>query len=263
MTDCFAFLEKLERENSEGKESDLLQKWIHLKSVREKLLTKLDHLNRTESQLEEEIERELFGQQSETENEELAERHQYLQDLLNLYRITGTHVCHEDKEQLTVCLDASYYDTVLESYLIELKNKDNGYVILRHSLPEFIPTLQLEKDHLTTGDIASFLSIIRNYVQAYIFKREEHRRVKEVIEGNGFSCDIQNTSSYDYVEIKLEDPKQLYRMKLVFRLLSVLPERVQIEEDSETQRNIKDWKNIFLSKPLADSVSEIVTDILK
>ncbi|XP_062581345.1 centromere protein O-like [Saccostrea cucullata] len=262
MTDCFSFLEKLERENGEGKESDLLQKWIHLKSTREKLLAKLDHWNRTESQIEEEIERELLQQQSEAQNEKVIERHQYLQDLLSLYRVTGTHVCHEDKSQFTVCLDASYYDTVVESYLIELKENNTGNVIQRHSLPEFIPTLQLEKEHLTKGDIASFLSIIKNYVQAFIFKREEQRRVKEMIESSGFSCDIQNTSSYDYVEIKLEDPKQLYRIKLVFRLLNVLPDKVQIEEDSETQRSIKEWKNLLLSKPLAESISEIMKDIL-
>lgn len=50
VSDCFEFLEKLavEKENYEGNRNDLFQKWIQLKSVRDKLLTKLDHLDRTE-----------------------------------------------------------------------------------------------------------------------------------------------------------------------------------------------------------------------
>lgn len=49
VSDCFEFLEKLavEKENREGNRNDLFQKWIQLKSVRDKLLTKLDHLDRT------------------------------------------------------------------------------------------------------------------------------------------------------------------------------------------------------------------------
>lgn len=35
------------------------------------------------------------------------------------------------------------------------------------------------------------------------------------------------------------------------------------EEDSETQRGIVEWKSLLLSKPLYDSFSEIVKDILK
>lgn len=53
VSDCFEFLEKLavEKENREGNGNDLFQKWIQLKSVRDKLLTKLDHLDRTEVEL--------------------------------------------------------------------------------------------------------------------------------------------------------------------------------------------------------------------
>lgn len=53
VSDCFEFLEKLavEKENREGNRNDLFQKWIQLKSVRDKLLTKLDHLDRTEVDL--------------------------------------------------------------------------------------------------------------------------------------------------------------------------------------------------------------------
>ncbi|XP_048729083.2 centromere protein O-like isoform X2 [Ostrea edulis] len=264
MTDCFGFLEKLEKENVEGtkNDQDLHQKWIHLKSSRDKLQTKLDHLERTEKQLEEEIEAEVRDQKSKPRSEELSERHQYLEDLLSLYRVTGMHVCYEDRNQFTVCLDASYYDTILESYHIELKERDRSYVIHRHSLPEFIPTLQLEREHLATGDIASFLSLINTYLQAYVFKREELVRIKKFIKKSGLSCDVQNTSSYDYTEIKLENSRQLYRLKLVFGLMNVLPDRVQIEEDSEIQRDIKEWKSLLLSKPLDSSVTMIVKDIL-
>lgn len=53
VSDCFEFLEKLavEKENREGNKNDLFQKWIQLKSVRDKLLTKLDYLERTEVDL--------------------------------------------------------------------------------------------------------------------------------------------------------------------------------------------------------------------
>lgn len=90
----------------------------------------------------------------------------------------GTHVCEEGKNQFTMCLDAAYYDTVLDSYLIEFQMRDDGYFIQRHSLPEFIPTLTLEKEYLSGGDISLFLAVIRNYLQAYVFKREEIARVK-------------------------------------------------------------------------------------
>lgn len=73
---------------------------------------------------------------------------------------------------------------------------------------------------------------------------------------------MQYTSCYDFVEIELEDTKQVYRIKLVYGLMNVLPEKVQIEEDSETQRDIKQWKSLLLSKPLDDSFSHIVKDIL-
>lgn len=48
--DSFTFLEKLEheKENTEGNKNDPFHKWIQLKSTREKLLTKLEHLERTE-----------------------------------------------------------------------------------------------------------------------------------------------------------------------------------------------------------------------
>ena len=94
------------------------------------------------------------------------------------FLLAGTHVCEEGRNQFTVCLDAAYYDTVLDSYLIEFQMRDDGYFILRHSLPEFIPTLTLEKAYLSGGDISLFLSVIRNYLQAYVFKREEIARVK-------------------------------------------------------------------------------------
>lgn len=267
MTDCFEFLEKLavEKENREGNRNDLFQKWIQLKSVRDKLLTKLDHLDRTENDLDKEIETELKDQGIESQgvhNQEIRERHQYLQDLLKVYRITGTHVCHEDKHQFTVCLDAAYYDTVVDSYLIEFKARENSYIINRHSLPEFIPTLRLEKEHLPHGDLSTFLSVIKNYLQDFVFKKEEVEKVKKFATENGLSCSAQYTSSYDFVEVELEDPNQVYRIKLVYGLMNVLPEKVQIEEDSETQQDIKQWKSVLLSKPLYDSFSQIVKDIL-
>lgn len=92
--------------------------------------------------------------------------------------LSGTHVCHEDKHQFTVCLDAAYYDTVVDSYLIEFKARENSYIINRHSLPEFIPTLRLEKEHLPHGDFSTFLSVIKNYLQAFVFKKEEVEKVK-------------------------------------------------------------------------------------
>ena len=51
--DSFTFLEKLEheKENTEGNKrnkNDPFHKWIQLKSTRQKLLTKLEHLERTE-----------------------------------------------------------------------------------------------------------------------------------------------------------------------------------------------------------------------
>lgn len=207
---------------------------------------------------------ELRRQKSESQDvgDEVRDRHQYLQDLLSVYRITGTHVCHEDKHQFTVCLDAAYYDTVLDSYLIEFKSKDSSYIINRHSLPGFIPTLQLEKEHLPHGDLSTFLSIIRNYLQAFVFKKEEVEKVKKLATENGLSCSVQYTSCFDFVEIELENSKQLYRMKLVYGLMNVLPEKVQIEEDSETERDLKQWKSLLLSKPLSDSFSQIVRDIM-
>lgn len=92
--------------------------------------------------------------------------------------LSGTHVCHEDKHHFTVCLDAAYYDTVVDSYLIEFKARENSYIINRHSLPEFIPTLRLEKEHLPHGDLSTFLSVIKNYLQAFVFKKEEVEKVK-------------------------------------------------------------------------------------
>lgn len=92
--------------------------------------------------------------------------------------LSGTHVCHEDKHQFTLCLDAAYYDTVVDSYLIEFKARENSYIINRHSLPEFIPTLQLEKEHLPHGDLSTFLSVIKNYLQDFVFKKEEVEKVK-------------------------------------------------------------------------------------
>nr|XP_022287201.1 centromere protein O-like [Crassostrea virginica] len=265
MSDSFTFLEKLEheKENTEGNKNDPFHKWIQLKSTREKLLTKLEHLERTERELNEEIETELKNRKSEGQNKELHDRHQYLEELLSVYRITGTHVCEEGRNQFTVCLDAAYYDTVLDSYLIEFQMRDDGYFIQRHSLPEFIPTLTLEKEYLSGGDISLFLSVIRNYLQAYVFKREEIARVKEFTSESGLSCAVKYTSSYDFAEIKLEYSKQNYNIKLSYGLLSVLPEKVKIEEDSETQRGIVEWKSLLLSKPLYDSFSEIVKDILK
>ena len=94
------------------------------------------------------------------------------------FLLAGTHVCEGGRNQFTVCLDEAYYDTVLDSYLIEFQMRDEGYFILRHSLPEFIPTLKLEKEYLSGGDISLFLAVIRNYLQAYVFKREETARVK-------------------------------------------------------------------------------------
>ena len=48
--DSFNFLEKLEheKENTEGNKNDPFHKWIQLKSTREKLLRKLEHLESTE-----------------------------------------------------------------------------------------------------------------------------------------------------------------------------------------------------------------------
>ena len=51
--DSFTFLEKLEKEKentegNKGNKNDPFHKWIQLKSTREKLLTKLEHLERTE-----------------------------------------------------------------------------------------------------------------------------------------------------------------------------------------------------------------------
>lgn len=92
--------------------------------------------------------------------------------------LSGTHVCHEDKHQFTVCLDAAYYDAVVDSYLIEFKARESSYIINRHSLPEFIPTLRLEKEHLPHGDLSTFLSVIKNYLQAFVFKKEEVEKVK-------------------------------------------------------------------------------------
>lgn len=92
--------------------------------------------------------------------------------------LSGTHVCHEDKHQFTVCLDAAYYDTVVDSYLIEFKARENSYIINRHSLPEFIPTLRLEKEYLPHGDLSTFLSVIKNYLQDFVFKKEEVEKVK-------------------------------------------------------------------------------------
>lgn len=105
--------------------------------------------------------------------------------------LSGTHVCHEDKHQFTVCLDAAYYDTVVDSYLIEFKTRESGYIINRHSLPEFIPTLQLEKEHLPHGDLSTFLSVLKNYLQAFVFKKEEVEKVKvRVLRANSILLQI-------------------------------------------------------------------------
>lgn len=90
----------------------------------------------------------------------------------------GIYVCYEDKYQFIVCLDVVYYDIVVDFYLIEFKVRENSYIINRYFLLEFIFIFQLEKEYLFYGDLFIFLFVIKNYLQDFVFKKEEVEKVK-------------------------------------------------------------------------------------
>lgn len=90
----------------------------------------------------------------------------------------GIYVCYEDKYQFIVCLDVVYYDIVVDFYLIEFKVRENSYIINRYFLLEFIFIFRLEKEYLFYGDLFIFLFVIKNYLQVFVFKKEEVEKVK-------------------------------------------------------------------------------------
>lgn len=63
-----------------------------------------------------------------------------------------------------MCLDVVYYDIVVDFYLIEFKVRENGYIINRYFLLEFIFIFRLEKEYLFYGDLFIFLFVIKNYL---------------------------------------------------------------------------------------------------
>lgn len=192
--------------------------------------------------------------------------------IVDAFRLTGFSVHSVTNDKLICSYDTSYNGLCYETFYIEICDLEKETCkVERHSIPCFIPVLELEKKLLKVDPKQFFLKL-SDYLFAYVSRKEELRLLQEK-ESKKISVTVTYSKPVDFVEIKIGNHKDIIKLEwqLTYTdLLHTRPTKVRLDviaiDDSEDhsikpkETLVQEWTQSLKNKPLCGAVDDIIHD---
>ncbi|CAH1761812.1 15347_t:CDS:2 [Entrophospora sp. SA101] len=138
-------------------------------------------------------------------------------EILKAYDFIGKLI--SQTEENNNCIELKfrtfYQAKFMENYYISLDkvkiNKAITFTIRNHTLPDFIPLIELKLRYLDK-DLNKFVDTVDDFLQAYVIKREEVKR----LQAQSF-INLKADTSYSLIEIYVSLEESTVEIKLKYR----------------------------------------------
>ncbi|XP_071950922.1 centromere protein O-like [Antedon mediterranea] len=129
-------------------------------------------------------------------------RNQKLQQIHNLYRLTGISIKEIKRNVVRLTFDTFSNGQFFESYYIEVKGY-NELSVGNHSLPHFIPVIKIAEQHLADG-LRTFAQTVMNMLRAFVCRRQFVKNLQTHL-SDYLVNEISSSNSYDFCCLSLTD----------------------------------------------------------
>eukprot|EP00051_Salpingoeca_urceolata_P018280 m.255655 g.255655 ORF g.255655 m.255655 type:complete len:327 (+) comp19164_c1_seq1:96-1076(+) len=194
------------------------------------------------------------------------------------YRMAGQTVFPLTPTRTGVRFDTAHGGRFFEQYYLVLELRSQAMTVFRHTLPPFVPVMELARRYLKDGSTAKdnaassntkrFLSVVSDYLNAFVDRREQALRVQNTLGEHLMGHVATSAPACNRTELTLasasigsgvigDDEDADVRVQIVYEdLASSVPTRVFVAalDDSGTKlRRLRGFDRTFLDLPLAQA----------
>eukprot|EP01108_Squamamoeba_japonica_P009032 TRINITY_DN826_c0_g1_i6.p1 TRINITY_DN826_c0_g1~~TRINITY_DN826_c0_g1_i6.p1 ORF type:complete len:240 (+),score=140.27 TRINITY_DN826_c0_g1_i6:448-1167(+) len=123
-------------------------------------------------------------------------------ELHTAHRLVGRTLVRVDGGGVAVRLDTSFDARCYESHylLFERARRDNNRLVLvKHTVPYFVPTNKLADKYLKDANVDLFLDQVSDFCNALVSRRQQCMSLK----ANGSVASLNASDAYDFVQLRV------------------------------------------------------------